>query len=360
MRDRWGRPAPLVAALAGLALAAGLAAPPGEAEPAPAGIERLQQRGAALARAEHRALLDLYAAEAALERARAHLRRVEARAAALARAEDSARRRARVVSRSLAASQLRVATTLRILYVEGETDPIAVVLGASSLDEVMDGIDGLRRAAAQNRRLGREAATHARRLAALRARLAGRRAALELQRRAAARATGRLLALAGGQRRTLAGIRNEGLVTTRRLAELRAQAREAQRLSVRIARPAPAAGAAAMAVSAGAAGQDAIAAAPATAPVVAPPGGTVSLVVDAVAYHLGGRTASGLPVGPGIVAVDPTVIPLGTRMFVPGYGPGVAADVGSAVKGNIIDLWMPSRAAALRWGRRTVTITIYG
>ena len=85
-----------------------------------------------------------------------------------------------------------------------------------------------------------------------------------------------------------------------------------------------------------------------------------TLVVDAVAYHLPGHTASGLPVGVGVIAVDPTVIPLGTRVFVPGYGPAVAADVGSAIKGNIIDLWMPTTAQALAWGRRTVTITVYG
>ena len=79
-----------------------------------------------------------------------------------------------------------------------------------------------------------------------------------------------------------------------------------------------------------------------------------------VAYHLPGKTASGLPVGVGVIAVDPNVIPLGTRVFVPGYGPAVAADVGSAIRGNIIDLWMPSTAQALAWGRRSVTITIYG
>ena len=88
--------------------------------------------------------------------------------------------------------------------------------------------------------------------------------------------------------------------------------------------------------------------------------GTHTLVVDAVAYHLPGNTASGLPVGVGVIAVDPTVIPLGTRVFVPGYGSAVAADVGTAIKGNIIDLWMPTTAQALAWGRRTVTITIYG
>ena len=56
------------------------------------------------------------------------------------------------------------------------------------------------------------------------------------------------------------------------------------------------------------------------------------------------------PSGSGVIAVDPGVIPLGTRVFVPGYGPAVAADVGSAIRGNIIDLWMPSTAQALRLG----------
>ena len=83
------------------------------------------------------------------------------------------------------------------------------------------------------------------------------------------------------------------------------------------------------------------------------------LKVDAVAYHLPGRTALGVPVGKGVVAVDPTLIPLGSRMHVPGYGKSIAADVGTAIKGRIIDLWMPTNAAARKWGRRTVTITVY-
>ena len=63
--------------------------------------------------------------------------------------------------------------------------------------------------------------------------------------------------------------------------------------------------------------------------------------------------------GWGVIAVDPSFIPLGTRMFVPGYGEGVAADTGSAVKGAIIDLWFPTCAQALQWGWRTVTITLH-
>ena len=83
------------------------------------------------------------------------------------------------------------------------------------------------------------------------------------------------------------------------------------------------------------------------------------LKVDAVAYHLPGNTALGIPVRRGVVAVDPRLIPLGTKMHVPGYGSGLAADVGYAIKGRIIDLWFPSTEKARAWGRRTVTITVY-
>jgi 3D (Asp-Asp-Asp) domain-containing protein len=88
--------------------------------------------------------------------------------------------------------------------------------------------------------------------------------------------------------------------------------------------------------------------------------GPYRLKVDAVAYHLPGFTASGIPVGKGVVAVDPKLIPLGTKLYVPGYGKSVAADVGWAIRGRVIDLWMPSDSKARKWGRRTVTITVYG
>ena len=73
-------------------------------------------------------------------------------------------------------------------------------------------------------------------------------------------------------------------------------------------------------------------------------------------YCLTGKTATGLPVGPGIVAVDPSLIPLGTRMTIPGYGEGVAADVGGGVSGAHIDVWVASCSDAASFSR-TVTIT---
>ena len=87
--------------------------------------------------------------------------------------------------------------------------------------------------------------------------------------------------------------------------------------------------------------------------------GEQQLTVSATGYALGGTTATGMPVGWGVVAVDPSVIPLGTRMSIPGYGEGVAADTGSAVQGASIDLWFPTLAEAMAWGRRTVTITLH-
>jgi len=65
----------------------------------------------------------------------------------------------------------------------------------------------------------------------------------------------------------------------------------------------------------------------------APSIGGRALTVVATGYSLQGHTASGGPVGYGVVAVDPGVIPLGTHLSIPGYGDGVAADTGGAIVG---------------------------
>jgi 3D (Asp-Asp-Asp) domain-containing protein len=84
-----------------------------------------------------------------------------------------------------------------------------------------------------------------------------------------------------------------------------------------------------------------------------------TLTVEATGYtHTGSRTATGTYPKRGTIAVDPSVIPLGTKMYIPGYGYGVAEDTGGAVNGHIIDLFFETQAEALKWGRRTVTIKI--
>lgn len=85
---------------------------------------------------------------------------------------------------------------------------------------------------------------------------------------------------------------------------------------------------------------------------------TVSTTAYVPGVGCGYKTATGATAGYGIVAVDPKVIPLGTRLYIPGYGTGVAADTGGAIKGNKIDVCFDSLDQARAWGRRTVTITI--
>jgi 3D (Asp-Asp-Asp) domain-containing protein len=75
-----------------------------------------------------------------------------------------------------------------------------------------------------------------------------------------------------------------------------------------------------------------------------------------------GRTATGIDLRANpnvkVIAVDPRVIPLGTKVFVEGYGYAVAGDTGSSIKGNKIDVFFPTKAEAFRWGVRKVKIKI--
>jgi 3D (Asp-Asp-Asp) domain-containing protein len=85
----------------------------------------------------------------------------------------------------------------------------------------------------------------------------------------------------------------------------------------------------------------------------------LSMIATAYTADCGGcsgRTALGHRAGHGIVAVDPRVIPLGTRMYIPGYGKAVAGDTGGAIHGNRIDLGFNSTSAAYQFGRRPITV----
>jgi 3D (Asp-Asp-Asp) domain-containing protein/septal ring factor EnvC (AmiA/AmiB activator) len=350
---------PLLAALFVAASLVATAASPGSAAPAPgvrAEADALRARTSLLRASADGALLELYAAQSALDRARAEQRRLDARRAALAAEEASTRRRVANVRRVSRAAQLRVHEALRALYLEGDVDPMAVILGATSLDEVLEGIEGLGRATRRNQRLVADLRASAQRLERLQRTLSLRRGSLDVASERAAAASARLERAVSSRGATLRAIQRQIALTAGQVQRLEARAAAASAASARIAAP-PARSAAAEAPPPTG---PASASAPATSGARLAPGGSRRLVVDAVAYHLPGRTASGLPVGIGVIAVDPRVIPLGTKVYVPGYGPAVAADVGTAIIGNIIDLWMPSTAHARAWGRRTVTITVYG
>ena len=88
-----------------------------------------------------------------------------------------------------------------------------------------------------------------------------------------------------------------------------------------------------------------------------------SLTMSASAYSAyddgnGHYTAGGNFVRKGLVAVDPNVIPMGTRLFIPGYGNAIADDVGGAIKGNRIDMAFGSHGEAMDFGRQQVTVYI--
>ncbi|MHB8157965.1 MAG: 3D domain-containing protein [Desulfocucumaceae bacterium] len=84
-----------------------------------------------------------------------------------------------------------------------------------------------------------------------------------------------------------------------------------------------------------------------------------ALEVKATAYTFTGHnTANGTKPAYGTVAVDPSVIPFGSRLFIEGYGYGTALDKGSAIKGNRIDVFLESESEANRWGVRKVKMYI--
>jgi uncharacterized protein YabE (DUF348 family) len=86
---------------------------------------------------------------------------------------------------------------------------------------------------------------------------------------------------------------------------------------------------------------------------------TEARYMQASAYtYSGSRTSSGQDPAVGMVAVDPSVIPLGTKLYVEGYGYAWAADTGGAIQGDRIDLFMEEHAQCAHWGRQTVKVYI--
>ena len=81
-------------------------------------------------------------------------------------------------------------------------------------------------------------------------------------------------------------------------------------------------------------------------------------IMRATAYTGGGRTATGAEARYGVIAVDPRVIPLGSKVYVEGYGEAVALDTGGAIKGNRIDIYLNTEEACRNWGVRSVVVYV--
>lgn len=325
-RSRAARFGAIAAVLAATVASAALAAPgtaqSGQASGADTTTRQLDAR-------THQALLSLYALDSQLQAWRARLASRESAAAAIKRQQASLRAELAAARASLETGRRQLALQLRALYERGNVDPVAVVLGATSLGTALRQLDDLSRVAKESRQIVDATSSARVRLLRSQSRLAVEAHRLERSLAAARQAEERLAATAASRAAYVASLRAQARLQAQQVRSVEAQAQSARQKSQTLQQPTTSA-----------------------------PSGKRQLTVSATCYDLPGRTATGMPVGQGVVAVDPSVIPLGTRMYVPGYGDGVAADVGGGIKGNTIDLWMtPSQCAA--WGRRTVTITIY-
>ncbi|EAE3625620.1 resuscitation-promoting factor [Listeria monocytogenes] len=92
------------------------------------------------------------------------------------------------------------------------------------------------------------------------------------------------------------------------------------------------------------------------------PSGGKTYKMESTAYSGGGTTAYGinLSANPGlkVIAADPRIIPLGSKVWVEGYGEAIAGDTGGAIKGNIVDVYFPNESQCYSWGRRMVTVKV--
>jgi 3D (Asp-Asp-Asp) domain-containing protein len=277
----------------------------------------------------HQALLSLYALDSRLESWRTRLASLESAAVAMRQRRASLRAELGADRASFKAGRRNLAVQLRALYERGDVNAVAVILGAKSLTGGLDQLDDLSRVADQSKQIVAITMNARSRLVRSQRRLVVEQRKLELALAEARQAEQSLATTVASRRSYISSLQAQAQLQAAQVQSVEAAAQAAQQKSQQLQTP--------------------TASPPAT--------GKRQLVVSATCYDLPGRTATGMPVGQGVVAVDPSVIPLGTRMYVPGYGNGVAADVGGGIKGATIDLWMtPTQCTA--WGRRTVTITL--
>jgi peptidoglycan DL-endopeptidase CwlO len=306
----------------------------------------LQNQVKSLQARTHRALLDLYALDTRSQTAESRLGALETEAARLRGEQALLEQQLAATRHTLKVSQHELGANLRMLYKQGDVSALAVVLGAQNLDEAVTKLDALSSVTDASQEVMQTTSDAQVQLVHIRSTLLDRKAAIAAAVEDARR-TANALANARAERMSfISQLRGQERLKTAQIDALQAAAVRVERKSKALQATA------AIAVAADAPESVSL---PTTAPVSA----GKALTVSSTGYSLPGRTATGIPVGWGVIAVDPSLIPLGTRVTVPGYGEGVAADTGSAVRGSDIDLWFPTLAQARAWGRRTVTITLH-
>ena len=310
------------------------------AAPAPR-LHTLRGQVASLAEQKRSAVLSLYSLDSRLSAAYGRLAALERSEAALRAQRASLLSELRLAKLDTRLSERRLAARVRSLYEHGGTSALEVIFGASSPSEAMTELDNLSSVSSADHQILAQIRTarihELRTKRALAAREARLGAAIEQ-----ARAEARSLATVRSERTAyIAGLASRQALDLLQIASLQAQAQAAQVKSRQLAQSVPAA----------------VSATTVTGPVTQAAGDLVTVV--ATGYCLKGTTATGIPAGWGVAAVDPRVIPLGTHLEIPGYGTAVAADTGGAIVGGRVDLWFPTCAQAGGWGTRSVTIALH-
>ena len=209
----------LLVALVPVALAADASGLRSQAASLRASDESLEARANA-------ATLELYALEAELQQARSAVESVAARQAVVARDRAATRKQLAIARNALHISESQLAELVRALYEHsGTADPLAILLGAESLDEALTGLDSLSRAAGENSRIIEQARSSRQRLAALDQRLAAREAELTQLAAAAAARTSALAEAAATRESFVAGLRHQQGLNAARISSIEAQAR---------------------------------------------------------------------------------------------------------------------------------------
>ena len=315
---------------------------PALGEPKPAGnTAALRVQNAHLAAQARSAVLDLYSLDSQLATTRVRLSSLRVALGGL-RAERATLRHELLIARvGERISEQQLASRVRQLYEQGEVSPIEVVFGASSIRDAMTQLDNVGRVASLNDDVLVQLRSARTRLTNTSQTLALRTKQLAAALRSAAATEASLVQARAARAGFIAQLTARRNLNAAQIGRVEAAARAAETRSQQLA--------------SGSSQRQTVAASPARLGFSR----GKSLTVTITGYALSGTTATGIPVGWGVAAVDPRVIPLGTHIWIPGYGEAVAADVGGAIVGDRVDLWFPTVARAQSWGMRTLTIGLH-
>jgi 3D (Asp-Asp-Asp) domain-containing protein len=303
---------------------------------------RLRAENTQLAARARSAVLGLYSLDSRLAAADTRLARLTAEAQGLRTRRAELRQTLKVDRVGEQISEHQLASQLRHLYEQGEPSPIEVVLGAKSLDDAMTELENVKRVASLSDDVLAELRSARKRLTITSRELSTETAQLDTAIATAAATEVTLQQTRVARSAYLSELTAKQSLNSSAIARIEFRARAAESRSAQLTGSQPAATVATLSAATNA------------TPLVS----GKTLTVSVTGYSLSGTTATGLPVGWGVAAVDPRVIPLGTHIWIPGYGEAIAADVGSAIVGERLDLWFPTVAQADLWGRQTVTITL--